>query len=175
MLHFQREKVSLSLYPLHTHTKSTLFLQPLSLSNTELFITLFRSHHIPLPYSHLLHSHSISFLHSHSYSASLRAILYYLRSLCSNNFLLSYIHPPTHSYYYTTSFHIFKHPSTSSNIIIHSASQQNQSKHLLLQSTQLRYFDIKSASIFNFSIIIYSLSENFHTSITNHVFFIWKS
>ena len=76
------------------------------------------------------------------------------------SFFPTYVHPPIH--YYTTSFHIFNHPSTSSNII-HSASQQNQNKHLLLQSAQLRYFGIKSASIFNLSNIICSLSAKFYT------------
>lgn len=153
---FSERKFYVTLLPSHIQSQH-FFLTP---SLGEHICTI----HCPFP---------ITLLHSHSYSASPRGILYYLRSFCSNNFLSSYIHPPTH--YYTTSFHILIHPSTSSNIIINSASQQNQSKHLLLQTAQLRYFGIKSASTFNLSTIICSLSEKFHTSIINHVFFLWKS
>ena len=138
----------MSLFPF-THTKPThFFLTSLSFgeNNSDIHCSSPFTQHSPSPFTQL--------------HASLRGILYYLRSLCSNNFLPSYIHPPIHPLIHNILPQL-KHPSTSSNIIIHSASQQNQSKHLLLQPAQSRYFGIKSASISNLSSIISSLFETF--------------
>ena len=150
-LHFQREKNQLVTLSLHTYKRSTLsFSQSLSLETHSAI-------HCPSPFT----QHSSSPFTQLQCFTTRHPLLFKIPLQHQVSFSPTYIHPPTH--YYITSFHIFNHPFTSSYIIIHSALQQNQSKHLLLQSAQLRYFGIKSASIFNLSNIICSLSAKFHT------------
>ena len=152
---------------------------------TRLFVTLSPSHiqsqHFSFSISlHISAIHYLSPFTQHSSSPFTQLQCFTTRHPLLFKILLQhqlsfFLHTSTHPLLHNilphlTSSNILPHLQTSSYTLHHS---KKHSQHLLLQPAQLKYFGIKSASIFNLSNIICSLSETF-TLIINHVF-IWKS